>query len=127
MRSKIHAVPPFKGLAQSNETKDIIINLFVESTKYTASKIDNTNSKDQFVKTCKRIQEILYYTFDGATPFKRSKSNLVILQGTIRRTREINSSFFDFFEPKKTYDETAFNIAFDILNKIEIRFVTGYV
>jgi len=126
MRNKIYAVPSFKGLTRYNETKDIIINLFVESAKYTASRIQNTNSKNQFIKTCKRIQETLYYTFDGSTPFQRSKSNLVILQGCIKRTREINSSIFDFLEPKRVYDDAAFNIVFDILNKTETRFVIGY-
>lgn len=126
MHNKIYVVPPFKHDVQTEELKLLISNLFVESAKYTSSKIENKNSKTQFEKTCKRIQETFYYGFYSGTPFKKSKAFLIILENSIRYAREIESSLFDFIEPKKVYDDTAFNIMYDILSKIETRFLTGY-
>ena len=122
---KIYLVHSSETLDDIEQIREMIINLFVESSKYISQTIDNTNSQKQFIKTCKRIQETFYYEFKGDTPFRRSYSRLVLLERSIKYSREIDSNFWDFINPKQKYDLLAFEIIFDILEKFETRFIKG--
>lgn len=122
---KVYLISSNEQLDEPEHIRDITVNLFVQSAKYISKTIHNSSSQEQFLKTCKRIQEILYYEFKGEDPFRRSYSRLVLLERGIKYSREIDHSFLDFINPKEKYDKLAFNIVFDILNKIEVRFFKG--
>jgi hypothetical protein len=110
--------------------EEMIFNLYEESCKYVANRIVSSAGKDRFYTTTLVVKNILKNKLDPSLlpeSFVSTTRNLNKTKDQITRAYHFKSTLeLMLFNPKQ-YDEMAFDIAFDLLNKIKTRFYDGYV
>jgi hypothetical protein len=95
------------------------------SAKYTASKIENKNRREDFLFVITNILSVLK-TCQFEESFIRAKKMIVKLEAQLDDTRCPQSDLSAFFNPRYKYDQLAFDLAREAIDKIEIKFIKGY-
>lgn len=113
----------------STNIDDIVHNLYEESCNYTLKHIHSNAGQDRFIETKRTVSDILKtkFSYSDEKTFLNTNRALVRAKNDVTRLYEFRSLYdVILFNPEK-YDNLAFDIAFDILNKIKTRFYDGYV
>lgn len=108
---------------------DIIHNLYEESCNYVLKHIHSNAGQERFIETKRIVLDILKtkFSYSDDKSFLTTNRALSRAKNDIARMYDFRSLFETIlFNPEK-YDNLAFDIAFDILHKIKIRFYDGYV
>jgi predicted ATP-dependent protease len=95
------------------------------SSKYIANKIENKDRRDDFLFVISNIQNILR-TCKFEESFIRAKKMMVKLEEQLDEIRYQQSDLSAFFSPRYKYDNMAFDLAREAIDKIETKFIKGY-
>mgnify|MGYP003343272214 FL=1 len=119
------------SIAETIELDNIIIELYQASCDYVQSRIVGIGEQGRFVKTSLLVKSILLTNlsnnnsieaFDAAHKALKRSKNQLLREQYFRPTLD---KLFGIDIEK--YDDFAFDIAFEILQKIKTRFIDGYV
>lgn len=108
---------------------EIVIQLYTESCVYIYSRIHSETAKARFLDTSNIVLSSIktHFSYSNYASFGTTHKALVRLKNNITNQYTFRNILeVILFNPEK-YDDMAFDIAFDILNKIRIRFFDGYV
>ena len=113
----------------NNNLNELIDVLYKQSCMYVSSKIHSVSGRERFQQTSIAIRDIIKSNFyyDNYNSFHQTKKE--ILREKIRITNQYELRDFlekILFEPR-VYDDMAFDIATELLDKIKTRFYDGYV
>lgn len=96
------------------------------SSKYIASKIENKDRRNDFLFVIHHIQNILK-TCQSEESFTRAKKMIIRLEAQLDDVRYPQSDLSALFNPRNKYDNLAFDLAREAIDKIEIKFIKGYI
>lgn len=108
---------------------DIVHNLFEESCIYVSKRIHSNAGRERFNETKRVVADILKtkFTYSDDKSFLMTNRALFRAKNDIVRLYTFRSLYDVIMFNPEQYDNLAFDIAFDILNKIKTRFYDGYV
>lgn len=116
---------------KNKDLETIIINLYDASCSYVQHRIPDKAGMNRFIETSRSVKDILSTRLLN----DEISSSLDLTNKALRRAKDqmIRSYHFRsfvertiWFDPQK-YDDYAFDIAFEIIQKIKTRFIDGYV
>lgn len=96
------------------------------SAKYIASKIENKDRRADFLFVIDNIQNVLK-TCQFEESFSKAKKMIVRLEAQLDDIRYPQSDLSALFNPRYKYDHMAFDLAREAIDKIEIKFIKGYM
>ena len=128
MNNKLKVVPPpMKKKSSYQEMYPLIDKLFAESITYISKKIQNENARKYFLKIAHLIHVELSYTkeLNNVDHYSKIFSSLNRLKKELEYKRKLSDQIFNLFDNRKKHEEVAFEIATDVLNSINKRFISG--
>jgi hypothetical protein len=116
---------------KSNDLDDIVLELYQASCIYIQNRIVGKAELDRFIKTSSSVRDILLNGLSNnptLSAFDATNKALIRNKNQLLGEQHFRSIVDRWFGVDiQKYDDYAFDIAFEILQKIKIRFIDGYV
>ena len=110
-----------------NDLNSFLISRIQASSKYISSRLADPNCAGDFHFTINRIIDVVKSNNPSEESLSLLKKNVRRLEYQFISSRPSHKEgFLDLFQKKNYYEDYAFAITYDILNKTEQRFITGY-
>lgn len=110
-----------------NDLNSFLISRIQASSKYISSRLTDPSYTGDFLFTIDRIIDVVKSNNSSEESLSLLKKNVRRLEYQFISSRPSHKEgFLDLSQKKNYYEDYAFAITYDILNKTEQRFITGY-
>jgi hypothetical protein len=118
-------------ITKDKDLDDIVLELYQASCVYVQNRITGKAELNRFIETSSIVRDIiLTHLSDAPTSAAFQATNKALIKNKIRIRREqhFRPIIDKWFGPNvQKYDDYAFDIALEILQKIKTRFIDGFV